>query len=115
VLWLWAGGGLPLPQDKSPPTVARRVIHIGPEPWQWGSGSLALGAGVGVVGMGGCIAGCAHPLEKSAPGFVDASIHRLDSDGVGVGGMEVPYGRGQMATWQMRMLTLATDNHCCTM
>jgi hypothetical protein len=30
-----------------------------------------------IVEMGGCIAGCAHPLEKSAPSFTDASIHRL--------------------------------------
>ena len=36
-----------------------------------------------VAGMGGCIAGCAHPLEKSAPNFQDTSIHRLNSDRVG--------------------------------
>src|SRR5215204_5364877 len=30
-----------------------------------------------VAEMGGCIAGCAHPLEKSAADFGDASIHRL--------------------------------------
>jgi hypothetical protein len=29
--------------------------------------------------MGGCIAGCAHLLEKSAPTFADTSIHRLCS------------------------------------
>jgi hypothetical protein len=59
------------------------------------AGLRTLYCGVGwVVEIGGCVARCAHPLEKSAPGFVDASIHRLDSDGVGVGGMEVPYGRG---------------------
>jgi hypothetical protein len=27
--------------------------------------------------MGGCIAGCAHPLEKSVANFIDTSIHRL--------------------------------------
>ena len=27
--------------------------------------------------MGARVAGCAHPLEKSMPGFEDASIHRL--------------------------------------
>jgi hypothetical protein len=30
-----------------------------------------------VAEIDGCIAGCAHPLEKSALGFADASIHRL--------------------------------------
>jgi hypothetical protein len=45
VLWQWARGGLPLPQAKSPLTVARRMIHFGPEPWQRGSGSLALRGG----------------------------------------------------------------------
>jgi hypothetical protein len=30
-----------------------------------------------VAGMGGFIAGCAHPFEKSVPSFTDASIHRL--------------------------------------
>ena len=32
-----------------------------------------------VAGMGGCVAECAHPLKKSAPGFMDISIHRLNS------------------------------------
>jgi hypothetical protein len=30
-----------------------------------------------VAGMGGCIAECAHHLEKSAPDFRNASIHLL--------------------------------------
>jgi hypothetical protein len=30
-----------------------------------------------VVGMGGCIAGRAHLIEKSAASFKDTSIHRL--------------------------------------
>src|SRR5215212_6091186 len=30
-----------------------------------------------VVGIGGCIAGCAHPREKSATNFRNASIHLL--------------------------------------
>src|SRR5215216_6347378 len=78
VLGQWAGGSLPLPQAKAPPTLARLVIHVGPESYCQGSGSFALRGGV-VVGMGGCIAGCAHPLEKSAPSFTDVSIHRLSS------------------------------------
>src|SRR5215204_127122 len=47
VLGQWAGGGLPLPQDKAPPTVTRRVIHFGPEPCQWGSGFSYCRVGVG--------------------------------------------------------------------
>jgi len=77
VLGHCAGGGLRLPHDKAPSTVAQRVIHyFGPEPWRWGSGTFALRVGRD-VGMGGCIAGCAHPLEKSGPSIKDASIHRL--------------------------------------
>jgi hypothetical protein len=29
------------------------------------------------VEIGGRVAGCAHPLEKSAPNIKDTSIHRL--------------------------------------
>jgi hypothetical protein len=29
--------------------------------------------------MGGRVVGYAHPLEKSAPNFVNTSIHRLSS------------------------------------
>jgi hypothetical protein len=72
----WAGCGLPLPQAKSPLTIARLVILFGPEPHCQGSGAFVLGVGW-VVGMGGRIAGCAHCLEKSAPIFAGASIHRL--------------------------------------
>jgi hypothetical protein len=32
-----------------------------------------------VAEIGACIAGCVHPLEKSAADFVDTSIHRLAS------------------------------------
>jgi hypothetical protein len=32
-----------------------------------------------VTELGGCIAGCAHPFEKSAPEFRNARIHRLNS------------------------------------
>ena len=59
--------------DPPPPRSAKE-----PEPWQWGSGSYALRVGW-VVGIGGCIAGCAHPLEKSATDSVRTSIHRLPS------------------------------------
>jgi hypothetical protein len=47
VLWQWAGGGLRLPQDKAPSTVARRVIHIRPESYCQGSGSFVLRGGGG--------------------------------------------------------------------
>src|SRR5829696_1862096 len=47
VLWQWASDGLPLPQAKAPPTVARGVIPFGPEPCQRGSGSFALRMGGG--------------------------------------------------------------------
>jgi hypothetical protein len=45
VLWQWAGCGLPRPQAKAPPTLARRVILFGPESWPWGSGYCALRVG----------------------------------------------------------------------
>ena len=45
-------------------------------PWQWGSGLCVTGWGW-VAENGGCIAGRAHPREKSAPGFKNISIHRL--------------------------------------
>jgi hypothetical protein len=32
-----------------------------------------------VVGMGGCITGCAHHLAKSVTNFKDTSIHCLAS------------------------------------
>jgi hypothetical protein len=63
------------------------MIHIGPESWQWGSG---LCVGGWVVGIGGCIAECAHPLEKSDPGFVDASIHRLSPQEAHIGDLSPP-------------------------
>src|SRR5215217_7664968 len=47
VLWQWAGGGLPLPQAKSPPTLAWLVILFEPEPYQWGSGPFMLRGGGG--------------------------------------------------------------------
>jgi hypothetical protein len=47
VLGQWAGGSLPLPQAKAPSTVARLVIHVGPESYCQGSGSFALRGGVG--------------------------------------------------------------------
>jgi hypothetical protein len=65
VLGQWAGGGLPLPQAKAPLTVALLV----PAPLRCGWGRA--------VGMGGCIVGCAHSLEKTAPSFVGRSIHCL--------------------------------------
>jgi hypothetical protein len=33
-----------------------------------------------IVEMGGCIARCAHPLEKSTPNSTDTSIHRLPTN-----------------------------------
>src|SRR5215217_9062343 len=41
VLGQWAGGSLPLPQAKAPSTVARLVIHVGPESYCQGSGTFA--------------------------------------------------------------------------
>jgi hypothetical protein len=46
-LWQWAGGGLRLPQDKAPSTVARLMILFGPESYCQGSGSLVLRGGGG--------------------------------------------------------------------
>ena len=40
-------------------------VHSRIEGWGW------------VAEMSGRFAGCSHPLEKSVPGFVGASIHRL--------------------------------------
>jgi hypothetical protein len=40
-----ADSGLRLPQAKAPLTLARRVIHFGPEPYRQGSGSFALRVG----------------------------------------------------------------------
>jgi hypothetical protein len=45
VLGHGSGGSLPLPEAEAPSTVARLVIHIGPEPRQWDSGSIALRVG----------------------------------------------------------------------
>ena len=78
MLWYWAGGGLPLPQDKTLSTVARLVILFEPEFWQWGSALLRF-RWEWVAGMGGYIARFAHPLEKSVTIFRNASIHRLHS------------------------------------
>jgi len=64
VLWQWAGGGLPLPQGESPLTVARIVILIGPEPWQWGSGSFVLRGGGGSWKLVGVVLGI-HTTSKN--------------------------------------------------
>ena len=71
VLGHWAGDSLPLPQAKSPLTVAWGVILFGPESYWQGSSSFVLRGG------GGCIAERAHPLEKPALNSTKASIHRL--------------------------------------
>ena len=77
VLGHCAGRGLPLPQAKSPYTVARIVINFEPEPHRQGSDSLAL-VGVGRRnGRSHCWA-CIPP-RKYAPTFKDTSIHRLAS------------------------------------
>src|SRR5215212_1053693 len=64
VLWHWAGGGLPLPQAKAPPTLARLVILFEPESWQWGSGSYALRGG------GGRRNGLLHCWVRTPPGKI---------------------------------------------
>src|SRR5687767_13979719 len=71
VLGHWAGDSLPLPQGKSPLTVAWGVILFGPESYWQGSSSFVLRGG------GGCIAEREHPLEKPARNSTKASIHRL--------------------------------------
>jgi hypothetical protein len=60
--WQCAGCGLLLPQAKSPLTVARQVIHIEPEPCEWGSGSLVLRVG-GVGRRNGRL----HRWERAPP------------------------------------------------
>ena len=57
------GDGLRLAKAKAPSTVARCVIHFGPESHCQGSGSLVLRGG-GVVENGRCVPGCAHPHLK---------------------------------------------------
>jgi hypothetical protein len=42
--------------------------------------SRSVGGEGWVAGMGGCIAGCAHPLEKSGSSIVKTSIHRLEDN-----------------------------------
>jgi hypothetical protein len=42
-----------------------------------------------VAGMGGCIAGCAHPLKKSAAEFRGTSIHRLISQYMNLWGLQL--------------------------
>jgi hypothetical protein len=79
VLGNCAGGGKPPPRAKASPTEARGLIHFGPEarnrvPVRFRHGVER------VAGIRGCVAGCAHPLEKSASGFTDTSIHRLASE-----------------------------------
>src|SRR5215213_9919014 len=88
VLWQWAGGGLPLPQAKAPPTVRRRMIHIGPEPWEWGSGSFALRGGSRKMAV--ALLNVHTPLEKSAADFTDTSIHRLVSQYMNHLGLRLP-------------------------
>jgi hypothetical protein len=41
-----------------------------------------------VAETGGCVAGWAHPLEKSATGFEDTSIHRIGSRDVNLRGKD---------------------------
>jgi hypothetical protein len=66
VLGHWAGGGLRLPQAKSPLTVARCVIHIGPEPCQWGSGSFVLRGGGGSRKLAAALLGVHTPRKIRA-------------------------------------------------
>jgi hypothetical protein len=64
VLWHGSGGGLPLPQDKAPSTLARGVIHFGPESRQWDSGSLVLRSGGGSQNLVVAVVG-AHTASKN--------------------------------------------------
>jgi hypothetical protein len=47
-----------------------------------------------VAEIGGCIAGWAHPREKSGSDFVDASIHRLSPQEANIGDLS-PTGQYQ--------------------
>src|SRR5918994_6149123 len=60
-------GGLPLPQAKAPPTVARGVIGFGPEPWQWGSGCFALRGGGGSLELAVALLGVHTPSKNPPP------------------------------------------------
>jgi len=73
-------GGLRLPQSRVPSTVAQRVIHFGPEPWQVGSGSFALRGERGSRKLAVALLGAHTPSKKSAANFRDASIHRLSEE-----------------------------------
>jgi hypothetical protein len=75
--WQWAGGGLPLPKAKAPPTIARLVILSGPESHCQGSGSIVLRGGGGSWKLAVALLGAHTPFEKSALGSTDTSIHRL--------------------------------------
>jgi hypothetical protein len=67
VLGQWAGGGLPLPQGKSPSTVARLAILFGPEPHSQGSGSIALRDGGGSRKLADALLGVHTPSKNPPP------------------------------------------------
>jgi hypothetical protein len=71
--------GLHLRQAEAPSTVAQRVISFEPESHCWGSDSSALVGWGWVAEMDGCVAGCAHLLEKWVTDLKNAGIHRLSS------------------------------------
>ena len=69
-------GGVRLPQTEAPPTIARRVIHYGPESHCRGSGSLCCGVRVGRRnGRSRCRV--RTPPRKTRAGFEGISIHLL--------------------------------------
>src|SRR5215203_1507875 len=76
VLRHWASGGLRLPQDKAPLTVARCVILYGPEPHCQGSGSFVSWGGGGSQEWAVALLGV-HTPPKYPPLSVDTSIRRL--------------------------------------
>jgi hypothetical protein len=69
---------IPELEEAEGSTLARRVIHSGPEPRTGLRFSCVVGWGW-VAEICGRVGGCARPLEKSATNLRNTSIHRLSS------------------------------------
>ena len=67
VLWQWTGGGLPLPQAKAPPTVARDMTLFGPESYCQGSGNFVLRGGGGSRKLPVAFLGVHTPAKNPRP------------------------------------------------
>src|SRR5215211_4186444 len=73
VLWHWAGGLSTPGQSPAHGNAASNPLRAGGAPLPRLRFSCMGGRGW-VADIGGCIAGSAHPTEKSAPGFVAETI-----------------------------------------